>query len=279
MKKLNFKSIMSKICLLFAVCLLVSFNPVKAEAATVTGQDIVNEAKRHLGVPYQWGGNGPSTFDCSGLTKYVYGQFGITLPRVAEDQASSGTAVSRENLQPGDLVFWGSPAYHVGIYIGNNQYIHAPQDNEVVKISTLSTYTSARRILKTTGWVNSNGWYYYINGVKQTGWVQVDAVWYYLDSTGLMKANEWIQSPDTGKWYYVGSNGAMLKNQWIQSTKNLKWYYVGSDGAMYANQWVQSPDTGYWYYLDSDGIMLANTSMLINGKTYYFDSIGKCTNP
>lgn len=105
-----------------------------------SGSSIVGYAYKFLGVPYQWGGNGPNTFDCSGLTKYVYAANGINLPRVAQDQMNAGTPVS--NPQPGDLVFFGSggSAYHVGIYVGNNSYLHAPQDNEVVKISPMSRY-------------------------------------------------------------------------------------------------------------------------------------------
>ncbi len=105
-----------------------------------SGSSIVGYAYKFLGVPYQWGGNGPNTFDCSGLTRYVYAANGISLPRVAQDQMNAGTPVS--NPQPGDLVFFGSGgyAYHVGIYVGNNSYLHAPQDNEVVKISPMSRY-------------------------------------------------------------------------------------------------------------------------------------------
>lgn len=112
-----------------------------------SGSSIVSYAMNFLGVPYQWGGNGPNTFDCSGLTRYVYAACGKSIPRVAQDQMNSGTPVSQP--QPGDLVFFGSGgyAYHVGIYVGNNSYLHAPQDNEVVKISpmTRGDYIGARR--------------------------------------------------------------------------------------------------------------------------------------
>lgn len=111
---------------------------------------IVATAQQYIGCPYQWGGNGPNVFDCSGLTKYVYAQCGISIPRTAAAQMSAGSYVSDADRQPGDLVFFGSGGniYHVGIYVGNNSYLHAPQDNETVKISTLqyrSDYAGARR--------------------------------------------------------------------------------------------------------------------------------------
>lgn len=113
-----------------------------------SSDSIVAYASNFLGTPYQWGGNGPSNFDCSGFTKYVYSHFGISLPRVASAQQGVGTSVSRDQLQPGDLVFFGSPAHHVGIYVGNNCYIHAPSTGDVVKISPLnrSDYSGARRV-------------------------------------------------------------------------------------------------------------------------------------
>ncbi|MEG0308891.1 MAG: NlpC/P60 family protein [Clostridium sp.] len=114
-----------------------------------SSSSIVSYAMNFLGVPYQWGGNGPNTFDCSGFTKYVYAGCGISLSRTAQDQMNGGSPVSRDQLQRGDLVFFGSGgyAYHVGIYVGNNSYIHAPQDNEVVKISPMSRqdYIGGRR--------------------------------------------------------------------------------------------------------------------------------------
>ncbi len=117
--------------------------------SNVSGVAIVQYAKEFLGVPYQWGGNGPSTFDCSGFTKYVYKAFGVGISRTANSQMGGGTYVPRNQLQPGDLVFFGSGGYatHVGIYVGNNSYIHAPQDNEVVKISPLTRgdYLTAKR--------------------------------------------------------------------------------------------------------------------------------------
>lgn len=114
-----------------------------------SGSSIVDSAVRFIGTPYQWGGNGPSSFDCSGFVKYVYAENGISLARVAQSQMNGGSYVDRGSLQPGDLVFFGSAGnvYHVGIYVGNDCYIHAPQDNDVVKISSLSRsdYFSARR--------------------------------------------------------------------------------------------------------------------------------------
>lgn len=117
-------------------------------AASASSNSIVAYASNFLGTPYQWGGNGPSTFDCSGFTSYVYAHFGIGLPRIAADQQTVGVSVSRDQLQPGDLVFFGSPAHHVGIYVGDGAYIHAPRTGDVVKIAPLnrSDYSGARRV-------------------------------------------------------------------------------------------------------------------------------------
>lgn len=97
-------------------------------------------AARYYGVPYVWGGNTPSGFDCSGFTKYVYRQFGITLPRVSRDQYAFTRHISRSQARPGDLVFYGSPVHHVGIYVGNGYMIDAPRRGSVV--SKRKVYTS-----------------------------------------------------------------------------------------------------------------------------------------
>lgn len=126
------------------------------DIVTPLGQQAVEYAMQYLGVPYVWGGNGPKCFDCSGLTKYVYGHFGYTLNRTASAQLSNGVSVSRSELQPGDLIFFdngkvSTPVSHVGIYIGNGQFIHASTNSYCVEISNLSghylnTYVYARRI-------------------------------------------------------------------------------------------------------------------------------------
>lgn len=109
---------------------------------------LVAEAKRHLGAKYVWGATGPSTFDCSGLTSYVYKKtLGIRLPRVSKDQGRAGKFVSRANLLPGDLIFWGNPIHHVAMYIGGGYYIHAPQPGDHVRITRLTSYTTARRFI------------------------------------------------------------------------------------------------------------------------------------
>ena len=112
---------------------------------------ILETAYSLQGSPYVWGGNGPNVFDCSGYTRYVFRQHGVSLPRTAASQMGVGTSVSRSQLQPGDLVFfsYGSGSIdHVGIYVGNNSYIHAPQSGDVVKVSVIrSGYVGARRIV------------------------------------------------------------------------------------------------------------------------------------
>lgn len=111
---------------------------------------VVGIAMRYLGVPYVWGGASPRGFDCSGLVTYVFAQIGVSLPHSTYALWNMGTPVSRDQLQPGDLVFFNNLG-HMGIYIGGNQMIHAPHTGDVVKISSLSGYytsawVGARRI-------------------------------------------------------------------------------------------------------------------------------------
>jgi len=111
---------------------------------------VVAIAMRYLGVPYVWGGASPAGFDCSGFTMYVYAQVGVSLPHNAAAQYGYGTPVSRSQLAPGDLVFFDGLG-HEGIYIGGNQFIHAPHTGDVVKISSMTgwyaaTYVGARRL-------------------------------------------------------------------------------------------------------------------------------------
>ena len=118
---------------------------------------IINTAKSYLNVPYVWGGTSVQGFDCSGFIQYVYGKHGVSLPRVTSDQYNAGTAISKSSLKPGDLVFFETykpGASHVGIYLGNNQFIHASSGAGKVIISNLTStyytehYIGSRRVLK-----------------------------------------------------------------------------------------------------------------------------------
>ncbi|MGS7707893.1 C40 family peptidase [Clostridioides difficile] len=118
--------------------------------ATRKAGTVIAEAKKHLGKPYKWGGNGPSNFDCSGLMVYCFKKVNVNLPRTSRQQATKGKKVEKNNLQAGDLVFFHNPVSHVGLYIGNGEYLHAPQTGDVVKISKLSgrkDFNTARRVL------------------------------------------------------------------------------------------------------------------------------------
>lgn len=107
--------------------------------------EVVQVAKRYLGAPYVWGAEGPNSFDCSGFTSFVYRQVGVDLPRVSRDQIGAGQPVSRQDLEAGDLVFFGNPIHHVGIYVGDGMMIHSPRTGDVVRISpyTMTTWAPA----------------------------------------------------------------------------------------------------------------------------------------
>ena len=127
------------------------YTPPPPDAAKAA--QVVAIAMQYLGVPYKWGGASPETgFDCSGLTMYVFAQVGVSLPHYAAAQYRMGVPVPKDQLQPGDLVFFRALG-HMGMYIGGGNFIHAPRTGDVVKISPLSdpyyvrTWVGARRVL------------------------------------------------------------------------------------------------------------------------------------
>jgi hypothetical protein len=112
---------------------------------------------KEMGKPYQWAGTGSDSYDCSGLVYSLFGKMGISLPRVSRDQAKVGTYIPKEDLIYGDLVFFardGKNVHHVGIYVGNGEFVHAPSTGDVVKVSTImsgyyaNTYYTGRRIIQ-----------------------------------------------------------------------------------------------------------------------------------
>ncbi|MDX6202290.1 MAG: peptidoglycan DL-endopeptidase CwlO [Frankiales bacterium] len=120
-----------------------SAGPPSSRAATA-----VAAAYQQLGAPYDWAADGPAAFDCSGLTAYAWAAAGVTLPHSSQAQFGVGAHVSRSQLAPGDLVFFGSPIHHVGIYVGNGNMIDAPQTGDVVRVQSInrSDYAGAVRV-------------------------------------------------------------------------------------------------------------------------------------
>jgi len=121
--------------------------------ASAKAMKAVNAALARLGTPYSWGGgdaSGPTYgvaqganikgFDCSGLTLYAYAQVGVSLPHYTGSQYNAGVHVTRAQLRPGDLVFFHADLHHMGMYIGNGKFVHAPQTGDVVKISPLASF-------------------------------------------------------------------------------------------------------------------------------------------
>jgi len=125
---------------------------VKTAASTAlkSAQDLSSAALDLIGIRYKWGGNTPQTgLDCSGLVRYVFQQVtGVTLPRTAKDMSRLGTEVAVADLQPGDLVFFNTRRFafsHVGIYLGDNQFVHAPRRGREVEVATLDSSFWKRR--------------------------------------------------------------------------------------------------------------------------------------
>ncbi|GAA4842786.1 C40 family peptidase [Kitasatospora terrestris] len=102
--------------------------------ATGRVKDILGFAYAQLGKPYRWGATGPDSYDCSGLTLKAFAAGGVSLPRVSQDQYAAGRKIARDQVQPGDLVFYYNDLHHVGIYIGNGQLLHAPRTGKNVEI-------------------------------------------------------------------------------------------------------------------------------------------------
>ena len=126
---------------------LASDNCIESQKPTVTGADIVATARSCLGVPYVWGGESMSGFDCSGLVQYVYQKNGISIARTCIPQYKEGVYVAKADLQPGDLVFfqntYTSGISHVGIYIGGGEFIHASSTHGVMISKLSNSYWSA----------------------------------------------------------------------------------------------------------------------------------------
>ncbi len=108
--------------------------------ATDPGQAVLRAAESRLGAPYRYGGAGPEAFDCSGLVAYAYRQIGVSVPRTAAEQFAAAAPVPRDDLRPGDLVFFrleSRSVSHVGIYAGDDRFVHAPQRGGQVRMASL----------------------------------------------------------------------------------------------------------------------------------------------
>jgi peptidoglycan DL-endopeptidase CwlO len=128
-------------------------------ASSGQGDAVVEQARKYLGVPYVWGGTDPAKgLDCSGLVQRAYANLGYELPRVSYQQATAGRPVaSLAEAQPGDILAFGSPVHHVGIYMGNNQMIEAPRPGKDVQVSPVyETPTAIRRIVPDAGTVSAS---------------------------------------------------------------------------------------------------------------------------
>ena len=132
---------------------LDDFIAYDSENISVDRKKVINTARRYIGTPYVWGGENPSGFDCSGFTQYVYNEsLGYKIPRVSYEQYNtrSGLRVDRRSLEPGDLIFFitrGRRVSHVGIYIGDNKFIHAPSTGNLVRTESLNNYYYSSRFV------------------------------------------------------------------------------------------------------------------------------------
>jgi cell wall-associated NlpC family hydrolase len=113
-----------------------------APASSSKVDQLIAFLKTQLGKPYVYGATGPDSYDCSGLTQVAFASVGVSLPRTSQEQSTTGTSVSIDSLQPGDLIFWGGEgsAYHVGVFIGDGQYLDAANSSTPVAIHQMADY-------------------------------------------------------------------------------------------------------------------------------------------
>lgn len=205
--------------------------PIKAKAATITGQDVVTEARKYTGVRYTWGGANPSTgFDCSGFTQYVYGRLGISLPRVISTDMSSqrgvGTKISSiDDLKPGDLVITYNYD-HIGIYVGNGYYINSPQPGDYVREMPITYFNEGRRVLPE-------------QNTDFRGYITVDSTPYYASASNdnslirgyLNEGDVVVCYAKEGNWYYTSKG--YIYNTRIREMPYRGNFEVAYDGAPY----------------------------------------------
>lgn len=134
-----------------------AMSPKTVESNSTKGTEIIKNAQKYMGVPYVWGGDTPTGWDCSGYTQYVMKESGITIPRTAAEQYATGNAINKNDLKIGDLVFfttYKAGASHVGFYMGDGKFIHASSAAKQVTINSLSEdyytqhYIGARRYIQ-----------------------------------------------------------------------------------------------------------------------------------
>lgn len=165
--------------------------------STSEKNQIVTEAKKHLGKPYAWGGKGPNVFDCSGLTRYIFLQVtGKNIGDFTVPQENAGEQINVSQAEPGDLYFWGlkGSTYHVAVAIGNGQYIHAPNEKEVVKINSTTYFkpSFAVRVIKNNNNDNSK-LVSYRTHLQDFGWGNYVQSGQVSGSVGKSKRLEGIQ--------------------------------------------------------------------------------------
>lgn len=140
---------------LVSVLFLSTFAQEAEAASSITSEQLLVQAKKYIGVDYRYGGKSTAGFDCSGFVGYVYQQFGVSLPRSSSSMYGVGKAVSKANLEVGDLVFFntsGGGISHVGIYIGSGKFIHSETGTGVTidsindKYYWANTYVGAKRV-------------------------------------------------------------------------------------------------------------------------------------
>jgi hypothetical protein len=197
-----------------------------------SGEDIVNLAKRYLGVQYQWGGTTPGGFDCSGLVMYAFGMKGVSLPRTTYNQINVGASVQPNKLRPGDLVFFDTDRKkagpdHVGIYIGGGKFIHAPAPGQGVKISSLADgyymdrWMGGRRIPGVSASPTSGG------GEAPEVAPRLDA--HELAETYGMSYSFFKSQPELWKMLNSAVQGQWTADKFQAEVKNSNWWKKNSE--------------------------------------------------